>query len=43
MALSIRGRRRPLLLSACGLVAFGGVALAQQATFADQAEAGRAL
>ena len=43
MALSIKGRRRPLLLSACGIAAFGGVALAQQATFSGQAEVGRAL
>ena len=43
MALSIRGRRWPLLLSACGIAALGGVALAQHATFADQGEAGRAL
>ena len=43
MALSIKGRRRPLLLSACGIAAFGGVALAQQATFSGQAEVGRVL
>lgn len=41
MALSTRGRS--LLLSACGIAGLGGAALAQQATFADQAEAGRAL
>ena len=44
MALSVRRRRWPLHLSACGALALGGVALAQGATtFADQADLGRTL
>src|SRR6478735_3888191 len=43
MALSNMGRRWPLLLSVAGTAALGSAALAQNAaTFADQAEAGKA-
>ena len=43
MALSNMGRRWPLLLSVAGIAALGSAALGQNAaTFADQAEAGKA-
>src|SRR6185503_1678725 len=42
MALSDKGRRRPLLLSAAGRAALGGAAIAQDGgTFADEVAVGR--